>query len=197
MHYVLRVIRACCAPSGSLPQDRQKSTSRKRKARDSCWGKMHLSAWLKAIINCHGVWNVEEWSLWRNWIVYLFTVLFLIFCANEQNEAFFTRITHDLIYFFFSFFFRSLVCSGVSWDVHEVFFYSKGHRFMCQFIRYRHFVMAVHVQSRHTRWHQANMQKGLMYQQCEAVWVHVRWLESDDVAKCIFQNKKCKESCLG
>lgn len=114
MHYVLRVIRACCAPSGSLPQDRQKSTSRKRKARDSCWGKMHLSAWLKAIINCHGVWNVEEWSLWRNWIVYLFTVLFLIFCANEQNEAFFTRITHDLIYFFFS----EVLCAVV---FHEMF----------------------------------------------------------------------------
>lgn len=133
---------------------------------------MHQSAWLKAIINCHGVWNVEEWGLWRNWIVYLFTVLFLIFSAYEQNQAFFTRITHDLLHFFF---FWSLVCSGVSWDVHEVFCYSAGHRLMCRFTRYRLFVMAVQVPSRRTRWHQANMQKGLMYQQCEAVWVQMTW----------------------
>ncbi len=84
MRYMLRVIRACCAPSGSLPQDRQKSTSRKRKARDSCWGKMHQSAWLKALISCCGVWNEEEWSLWRNSIVYLFTFVVLIFPPNEQ-----------------------------------------------------------------------------------------------------------------
>lgn len=67
------------AASGSLPQDRQKNTSRKRKGRDSCWGKMHQSAWLKAIISCRSVWNVEEWSLWRNWIVYLFMFVVLIF----------------------------------------------------------------------------------------------------------------------
>ena len=85
MLYRLRVIRARCAPSGSLPQDRQRSTSRKRKARDSCWGKMHQSAWLKAIISCCGVWNVEEWSLWRNGIVYLFMFVVLILPSKWAN----------------------------------------------------------------------------------------------------------------
>lgn len=67
------------AASGSLPQDRQKNTSRKRKGSDSCWGKMHQSAWLKAIISRRSVWNVEEWSLWRNRIIYLFMFVVLIF----------------------------------------------------------------------------------------------------------------------
>lgn len=111
---MLRVIRACCAPSGSLPQDWQKSTSRKRKARDSCWGKMHQSAWLKAIISRCGVWNVEEWSLWRIWIVYLFTFVVLIFPPNEHifHEDWVRSGVLNLLFVS-----GSLLCAvRVSWD---------------------------------------------------------------------------------
>lgn len=66
MHNRLGVIRACCAPLGSLPQDWRRSTCRRREARDSCWGKMHQRAWLKAIISRCGVWNGETRRLQRN-----------------------------------------------------------------------------------------------------------------------------------
>lgn len=73
MYDTLRVIRACCVPSASLPQDGQKSALRKRKSRNSCREKMHQSAWLKAIISHRRAWNVGEWNLWRKRDVYLFT----------------------------------------------------------------------------------------------------------------------------